>query len=127
MKRKKISISTFLVSALGLVIMCKALIYGLEHYVLQVTGEDGLRVDDSFLNIALAGIVTLLLIRFIYVIVKHKIVKTNKTHQFDSLINEDIKPLVCADCGKKVSEKVREYCLTRPNKFAGKVYCYDHQ
>jgi len=33
----------------------------------------------------------------------------------------------CAKCGKQVSDKVREYCLSRPKRFGGLVYCYQHQ
>jgi hypothetical protein len=33
----------------------------------------------------------------------------------------------CVTCGKKVSEKVKNYCLTNKEKFQGKVYCYEHQ
>ena len=33
----------------------------------------------------------------------------------------------CARCGTSVSAKVREYCLARPKRFGGRVYCYDHQ
>jgi restriction system protein len=33
----------------------------------------------------------------------------------------------CARCGKPVSERVREYCLARSKRFAGLVYCYEHQ
>lgn len=33
----------------------------------------------------------------------------------------------CAICGKPVSEKVKQYCLSDPEKFGGKVYCYEHQ
>ena len=33
----------------------------------------------------------------------------------------------CAKCGKKVSEKVEKYCLSNPQRFRGKVYCYDDQ
>ncbi len=33
----------------------------------------------------------------------------------------------CATCGKNVSEKVRAYCIERPDRFGGQVYCYDHQ
>ncbi|RCW74967.1 nuclease-related domain-containing protein [Saliterribacillus persicus] len=32
----------------------------------------------------------------------------------------------CSICKKVVSEKVKTYCLSN-KKFAGKVYCYDHQ
>lgn len=40
---------------------------------------------------------------------------------------EDIISASCAQCGKKVSDRVKNYCLSNTNKFAGKVYCYDHQ
>src|SRR5581483_5641913 len=33
----------------------------------------------------------------------------------------------CATCGDAVSAKVREYCLTRPDRFGGCVYCFHHQ
>jgi restriction system protein len=33
----------------------------------------------------------------------------------------------CATCGEQVSDKVREYCLARPKRFGGLVYCYEHQ
>ncbi len=33
----------------------------------------------------------------------------------------------CAKCGNQVSDKIREYCLARPKRFGGLVYCYEHQ
>lgn len=33
----------------------------------------------------------------------------------------------CARCGKPLSNKVREYCLARQERFGGRVYCFDHQ
>ena len=33
----------------------------------------------------------------------------------------------CARCGVGVSEKVRDYCLAHGARFAGLVYCYEHQ
>lgn len=33
----------------------------------------------------------------------------------------------CATCGKPVSEKVKAYCRSNGKRFAGKVYCYEHQ
>jgi len=33
----------------------------------------------------------------------------------------------CTDCGRSVSQKVKEFCLTNRNRFGGKVYCYEHQ
>ncbi|KRF39846.1 hypothetical protein [Paenibacillus sp. Soil787] len=99
----------------------------IEHFVFQTTGENGLKVDESDLNIAFVIVAVLLLIRISYVIVKHKIVSANKKQHTKIKVQETTESFVCAECGKKVSEKVRDYCLERPNKFAGQVYCYDHQ
>lgn len=33
----------------------------------------------------------------------------------------------CVICSMTVSDKVRRYCLDRPEKFGGKIYCYEHQ
>jgi restriction system protein len=33
----------------------------------------------------------------------------------------------CVICGVAVSEKVRDYCLTRPARFGGQIYCFKHQ
>lgn len=33
----------------------------------------------------------------------------------------------CATCGVTVSAKVRHYCLARPKRFGGRIYCYHHQ
>lgn len=34
---------------------------------------------------------------------------------------------VCARCGKPVTNKVKEYCLSNPKCFNKRIYCYDHQ
>ena len=34
---------------------------------------------------------------------------------------------VCATCGRQVTPRVREFCLTQPERFGGQVYCMDHQ
>ncbi|PKR86806.1 nuclease-related domain-containing protein [Heyndrickxia camelliae] len=34
---------------------------------------------------------------------------------------------VCKTCGKEVSEKVKQFCLSNENRFNGNVYCYEHQ
>ncbi len=36
-------------------------------------------------------------------------------------------PAVCAFCGRTVTNKVRDYCVANPQRFGGKVYCYEHQ
>jgi restriction system protein len=33
----------------------------------------------------------------------------------------------CVVCGATVSEKVRDYCLVRPKRFGGRIYCFTHQ
>lgn len=33
----------------------------------------------------------------------------------------------CASCGLVVSAKVRDYCLARPQRFGGAIYCFTHQ
>lgn len=33
----------------------------------------------------------------------------------------------CKECGKEVSEKVREYCISNKKRFKGNIYCYEHQ
>jgi restriction system protein len=34
---------------------------------------------------------------------------------------------VCAQCGKPVSIKVRDYCMDHVQLFGGRIYCYEHQ
>jgi len=34
---------------------------------------------------------------------------------------------VCAICGQRVSEKVRDYCLANQGQFDGRILCYHHQ
>ena len=33
----------------------------------------------------------------------------------------------CTECGDVVSSRVRGYCLSRPHRFGGQVYCFIHQ
>lgn len=33
----------------------------------------------------------------------------------------------CKTCGKEVSEKVKQFCLSNKKRFNGNVYCYEHQ
>ena len=33
----------------------------------------------------------------------------------------------CATCGVVVSAKVRDYCIARPQRFGGAIYCFTHQ
>jgi restriction system protein len=43
------------------------------------------------------------------------------------VVTEPAERCFCARCGEPVSKRVRDYCLARPKRFAGLVYCYDHQ
>lgn len=36
-------------------------------------------------------------------------------------------PYTCATCGRRVTRGIRHYCLDKPERFGGKVYCFDHQ
>lgn len=42
-------------------------------------------------------------------------------------IKVDESQSVCVICGVTVSDRVRQYCLSHPEKFGGKIYCYRHQ
>lgn len=33
----------------------------------------------------------------------------------------------CVICGQGVSEKVKQFCLDHPERFGGKIYCFQHQ
>lgn len=50
--------------------------------------------------------------------------------QAQAAASSDVQSLpqnICASCGKPVSDKVMQYCLTNQKKFGGKIYCYEHQ
>jgi len=34
---------------------------------------------------------------------------------------------VCAKCGKPITNKAKEYCLSNRRRFNGRIYCYEHQ
>ena len=64
----------------------------------------------------------------------NRLLSVNKTEttqvieQIPTTDNETVyDPNLCAHCGKKVTEAVKKYCLASPQRFGGKVYCYDHQ
>lgn len=38
-----------------------------------------------------------------------------------------VDPYSCAICARQVTHRVQQYCLTQPERFGGKVYCFDHQ
>lgn len=45
----------------------------------------------------------------------------------DAIIQPQLDQVACVTCGKKVSEKVKHYCLANAKRFGGNVYCYEHQ
>lgn len=38
-----------------------------------------------------------------------------------------VAPSHCSTCGAPVTDRVRDYCLARPGRFAGRIYCFRHQ
>ena len=44
-----------------------------------------------------------------------------------SQLPDETEPNACARCGTPVSAKVRDFCVARPERFGGRLYCYDHQ
>jgi restriction system protein len=45
----------------------------------------------------------------------------------DTAREETIDTRHCASCGVAVSDKVRDYCLARPESFDRRVFCFKHQ
>lgn len=80
-------------------------------------------MDDSFLNIPLGVLGFLLILRIVYVLWS---AKRNKQYAVKELAVE-VSRYECAKCGKTVSEKVRQYCLSKPEKFQQQIFCYEHQ
>lgn len=56
-----------------------------------------------------------------------KIKKDGEIKVSISTISSNEPQSVCAICGVTVSDKVRQYCISHPEKFGGKIYCYKHQ
>ncbi|MDI7740565.1 nuclease-related domain-containing protein [Lysinibacillus fusiformis] len=52
--------------------------------------------------------------------------KVKNLSNLETTNNEKDVP-TCITCGKKVSEKVREYCISNKKRFKGNIYCYEHQ
>lgn len=51
--------------------------------------------------------------------------ETSSTDFAPNKVEDDL--YICARCGKPVTNKVKEYCLSNPKRFNGRIYCYDHQ
>lgn len=67
---------------------------------------------------------------------RHKRLKVNEQVPIDNIVPEttdkaysqlDDDLFVCDRCGKPVTNKVKDYCLSNTHRFCGKIYCYDHQ
>jgi restriction system protein len=41
--------------------------------------------------------------------------------------SENPSPAVCAVCGQRVSDRVRDYCVANASRFRGRILCYGHQ
>jgi hypothetical protein len=123
-RRNRQSISSFLISVLGMLCLLKVFVWVVETKVLHTP------IKIPFLNYGIIIVIVLLLLRVSFVLIKNKTRKSNHIVQDsgnDSTVYINKSAFQCADCGKKVSEKVRIYCLERPNKFNNQVFCYDHQ
>ncbi|WP_166245289.1 hypothetical protein [Paenibacillus turpanensis] len=124
-RKQKQSISTFLISALAFLFACKAFVWVLESQIVHTT------IHIPELNYAIIGVSIALLLRIGFVWMRAKGKNVSKSDvSFDSNQEEasyESNEYSCAACGKSVSEKVRQYCLSKPNRFKGNVYCYNHQ
>ena len=122
--RKNSSITGFLISVLGVLFLLKAFSWIMGSRVLQT------KIDVPYLDYALIVVIVLLVVRIVFVLLKFK---ANKVTTINDKITSSENIFVshdnfhCAECGKKVSEKVRNYCLERPGKFKNKILCYNHQ
>lgn len=56
--------------------------------------------------------------------IENKQIREQHVNNIKNSINNNC--LTCSTCGKKVSEKVKNFCLTS-QKFQGKIYCYECQ
>jgi hypothetical protein len=121
-RRSKQSISTFLVSALGMLCALKAFVWVLETKALNVP------IEIPFLDYGIMIAIVLLVSRVSVVLIKSKVGKAKRVPQeLDNSFNASKATFHCATCGNRVSEKVRNFCLERPNKFNNQVFCYEHQ
>jgi len=59
--------------------------------------------------------------------IRQEHVNKNKLRQTAGQANLTSNGGKCTDCGRLVSQKVEEFCLSNRNRFGGKVYCFDHQ
>jgi len=123
-RRQKQSISMFLVSALGLMAGIKAFLWVLETQYFK------LKVDVPYLNAAIGVAIALLVIRVTWVLWRARAKKKalqGEVAATSEVSSPEADTYRCAQCGKGVSEKVRNYCLGRPERFHNQVYCYEHQ
>ncbi|MGG1553284.1 hypothetical protein [Paenibacillus ferrarius] len=123
-RRNKQSISTFLVSAVGMLCTLKVFVWVMETKVLHTP------IEIPFLNYGIIIGVVLLVLRITSVLIMNNVRKSKRyaTEAANAIsVPLDVDAFYCASCGNKVSEKVRNYCLERPNKFNNQVFCYEHQ
>ncbi|HWO97591.1 MAG TPA: nuclease-related domain-containing protein [Bacillus sp. (in: firmicutes)] len=58
---------------------------------------------------------------------KHvELLKANDNEK-SSVDGKQLENATCKTCGKEVSKKVREFCLSNQERFKGEIYCFEHQ
>lgn len=58
---------------------------------------------------------------------EHESVEKVAASTISALYGQEDDLFVCARCGKPVTNKVKEYCLSNQRRFNGRIYCYGHQ
>ncbi|GAA4840917.1 hypothetical protein GCM10023310_18530 [Paenibacillus vulneris] len=124
-RRKKQSISTMLFSALGFLVTCKILLWLFEEKFHATT-------NMPELNYAIIAVVIALLLRVGFVVWiaqrKKKVAIERVENVSNSTGSSSVNDLnMCVTCGKTVSDKVKQFCLSKPDRFHGQIYCFDHQ
>ena len=56
-----------------------------------------------------------------------KLAKANRVELWDRRKLEEEILSFCSLCEKRVTPRVRRWCLDRPKNFGGRVHCFDHQ
>jgi ABC-type nickel/cobalt efflux system permease component RcnA len=132
-KRRKQSISLILIEFLSVLLVLKVFVLVLEYKVLHTT------INEPYLDYGIGLTIFLLALRAIFVYWRYRArqsqsMKSDGKHKTEFSVDNtnfgvepSIESFYCSTCGKKVSEKVRNYCLERPKKFNNKVYCFEHQ
>ncbi|WP_248928661.1 hypothetical protein [Paenibacillus hamazuiensis] len=114
-RRNKNSISMFLVSFLGFLMMCKVFVWVLESQIMHVP----IRIPELDYAIVVALLALLLRVGFVLWVAQRKKAAGKGDENLSSATSfPDPSDLnMCVVCKKTVSEKVKQYCLNRPDRF----------